>query len=91
MRAAWSHAFDCVLVWKFDRFARSISHLVHALDAFHHLRIRFMSVQDQVVVYSRAADNVSRPLPYRLSAVNQPVISPLNRLLTPRPPLLACI
>ena len=48
MRAAWSHAFDCVLVWKFDRFARSISHLLHALDAFHHLRIRFMSVQDQV-------------------------------------------
>ena len=48
MRAAWSHAFDCVLVWKFDRFARSISHLLHALDVFHHLRIRFMSVQDQV-------------------------------------------
>jgi hypothetical protein len=32
------------------------------------------------VVYPRAADNVSRPLPYRLSAVNQPVISPLNQL-----------
>ena len=24
MRAARSHEFDCVLVWKFDRFARSI-------------------------------------------------------------------
>jgi DNA invertase Pin-like site-specific DNA recombinase len=48
MRAARSHEFDCVLVWKFDRFARSISHLLHALDEFHHLRIRFISVQDQV-------------------------------------------
>jgi len=48
MRAARSHDFDCVLVWKFDRFARSISHLLHALDEFHHLRIRFISVQDQV-------------------------------------------
>ena len=48
MRAARRHEFDCVLVWKFDQFARSISHLLHALDEFHHLRIRFISVQDQV-------------------------------------------
>src|SRR5215470_19685786 len=48
MRAARSHAFDCVLVWKFDRFARSVAHLLNALDEFHHLGIRFISVQDQV-------------------------------------------
>ena len=48
MRAAHSHAFDCVLVWKFDRFARSVAHLLKALDEFHHLGIRFISVQDQV-------------------------------------------
>ena len=48
MRAAHSHAFDCVLVWKFDRFARSVAHLLNALDEFHHLGIRFISVQDQV-------------------------------------------
>ena len=36
MWAAHSHAFDCVLVWKFDRFARSVAHLLNALDAFHH-------------------------------------------------------
>jgi DNA invertase Pin-like site-specific DNA recombinase len=48
MWAAHSHAFDCVLVWKFDRFARSVAHLLNALDEFHHLGIRFISVQDQV-------------------------------------------
>jgi DNA invertase Pin-like site-specific DNA recombinase len=48
MRAARSHAFDCVLVWKFDRFARSVAHLLNALDEFNHLGIRFVSVQDQV-------------------------------------------
>ena len=25
MRAAHHHEFDCVLVWKFDRFARSVA------------------------------------------------------------------
>jgi DNA invertase Pin-like site-specific DNA recombinase len=48
MRAARQHEFACVLVWKFDRFARSVSHLLHALEEFNHLRIRFISVQDQV-------------------------------------------
>jgi len=48
MWAARNHEFDCVLVWKFDRFARSIAHLLSALDEFHHLGIRFISVQDQV-------------------------------------------
>jgi DNA invertase Pin-like site-specific DNA recombinase len=48
MKAARNHEFHCVLVWKFDRFARSVSHLLHALDEFNHLGIRFISVQDQV-------------------------------------------
>src|SRR5690242_689120 len=32
MRAARQHAFACVLVWKFDRFARSVAHLLRALE-----------------------------------------------------------
>jgi DNA invertase Pin-like site-specific DNA recombinase len=48
MRSARHREFACVLVWKFDRFARSVSHLLRALEEFHHLRIRFISVQDQV-------------------------------------------
>jgi DNA invertase Pin-like site-specific DNA recombinase len=48
MQAARHYEFDCVLVWKFDRFARSVAHLLKALEEFHHLGIRFISVQDQV-------------------------------------------
>ena len=48
MRAARNHEFDCVLVWKFDRFARSVTHLLRALEEFNHLGIRFISVQDQI-------------------------------------------
>jgi DNA invertase Pin-like site-specific DNA recombinase len=48
MRAARRHAFACVLVWKFDRFARSVAHLLRALEEFDYLGIRFISVQDQV-------------------------------------------
>jgi len=48
MKAAQNHEFDCVLVWKFDRFARSVSHLLHALEEFNHLGIRFISVCDAV-------------------------------------------
>jgi len=48
MRAARNRKFDCVVVWKFDRFARSVSHLLKALEEFNHLDIRFISVQDQI-------------------------------------------
>lgn len=27
MKAARNHEFECVIVWKFDLFARSVSHL----------------------------------------------------------------
>jgi len=37
-----------VLVWKFDRFARSVAHLVQALEEFNHLGIRFVSLQDHI-------------------------------------------
>jgi DNA invertase Pin-like site-specific DNA recombinase len=48
MIAARNQEIDCVLVWKFDRFARSTSHLLAALEEFNHLGVRFISVQDQV-------------------------------------------
>lgn len=48
MASARRRELDCVLVWKFDRFARSVSHLVRALDEFDHLGVRFVSVQDHV-------------------------------------------
>jgi DNA invertase Pin-like site-specific DNA recombinase len=48
MAAARRREIDCVLVWKFDRFARSTRHLLTALEEFNHLGVRFISVQDQV-------------------------------------------
>lgn len=48
MAAARNREIDCVLVWKFDRFARSTRHLLAALEEFNHLGVRFISVQDQV-------------------------------------------
>jgi len=48
MAAARNREIDCVLVWKFDRFARSTRHLLTALEEFNHLGVRFVSVQDQV-------------------------------------------
>ncbi len=48
MWATRNHDFDCGLVWKFDGFARSVDHLLKALEEFNHLGIRFISVQDQV-------------------------------------------
>ncbi|MBZ5648217.1 MAG: recombinase family protein [Acidobacteriia bacterium] len=40
--------FDVVLVWKFDRFARSVKHLVDSLDEFHALGIDFISYTEGV-------------------------------------------
>jgi DNA invertase Pin-like site-specific DNA recombinase len=48
MAAARNREIDCVLVWKFDRFARSTRHLLTALEEFDHLGVRFVSVQDQI-------------------------------------------
>jgi hypothetical protein len=43
------------------------------------------------VAYPQVADNVSRPLPIRLSAVHQPVVSTPNRFSRPPPSLLVDI
>jgi DNA invertase Pin-like site-specific DNA recombinase len=40
--------FDVLLVWRFDRFARSVSHLLRALETFQSLRIDFVSLSENV-------------------------------------------
>src|ERR1700751_2496125 len=40
--------FDVVAVWKFDRFARSVSHLLRALETFRALGIGFVSLSENV-------------------------------------------
>ena len=48
MRAAWAGQFQVVLVWRFDRFARSVKHLVAALETFCSLHVGFVSLQEQL-------------------------------------------
>lgn len=48
MDGARARRFDVVLVWRFDRFARSLSHLVLALEEFEALGVAFCSVNDPV-------------------------------------------
>jgi len=40
--------FDAVVVWMFVRFARSVSHLLRALETFPALGIEFVSLSEQV-------------------------------------------
>jgi DNA invertase Pin-like site-specific DNA recombinase len=48
MKAAWAGKFQTVLVWRFDRFARSTKHLVTALETFRSLQVGFVSLQEQI-------------------------------------------
>jgi DNA invertase Pin-like site-specific DNA recombinase len=45
---AYRRRFDAIVVWKFDRFARSVSHLLRALEAFQALGIEFVSLTEGV-------------------------------------------
>jgi DNA invertase Pin-like site-specific DNA recombinase len=40
--------FDAVVVWNFDRFARSVSHLLHALETYNALGSDFVSLSEQI-------------------------------------------
>src|SRR5436305_12417021 len=40
--------FDAVVVWKFDRFARSVTFLLRTLETFRALGIEFVSLSEQV-------------------------------------------
>ncbi len=48
MNDAKKRRFDTVLVWRFDRFARSTKHLILALEEFRNLGIDFVSFQENI-------------------------------------------
>jgi len=48
MADAHKRRFDLVCVWRFDRFARSVSHLLRALETFKALGIEFVSFSEQM-------------------------------------------
>lgn len=48
MADAHRRRFSTVVVWKFDRFARSVSHLLRSLETFGALGIEFVSLSEQI-------------------------------------------
>ena len=48
MSDARKRKVDVVVVWRFDRFARSTSHLLRALEEFNALGIDFVSLKESV-------------------------------------------
>jgi DNA invertase Pin-like site-specific DNA recombinase len=48
MADAHKRRIDVVCVWKFDRFARSVSHLLRALETFKALGVEFISFSEQL-------------------------------------------
>ncbi len=48
MNDARKRRFDMVLVWRFDRFARSTRHLINSLEEFRNLSIDFVSYQENI-------------------------------------------
>jgi len=48
MNDAKKRRFDGVLVWRFDKFARSTQHLILALEDFKNLGIDFVSYQENI-------------------------------------------
>jgi DNA invertase Pin-like site-specific DNA recombinase len=48
MDSARKRQFDAIVVWRFDRFARSTKHLLLALDEFRSLGIQFISYQENI-------------------------------------------
>jgi DNA invertase Pin-like site-specific DNA recombinase len=48
LETARKRQIDVVLVWRYDRFARSTQALVHALKEFHSLGVDFISFQENI-------------------------------------------
>ena len=48
MDAGRKRQFDAIVVWRFDRFARSTKHLLMALEEFRSLGIQFISYQENM-------------------------------------------
>jgi DNA invertase Pin-like site-specific DNA recombinase len=48
MKDARARKFDVIVVARFDRFARSVSHLLRALEEFCHLGVDFVSLSESI-------------------------------------------
>lgn len=48
MDAARKRLIDCVVVWKLDRFGRSLKHLVNVFDELNNLGVNFVSYTENI-------------------------------------------
>ena len=48
MQEARQRKFQAVLVWRFDRFARSLKHLIQAMEEFRSRKIAFISLTEGI-------------------------------------------
>jgi DNA invertase Pin-like site-specific DNA recombinase len=48
LRDARQARFDVLLVWSFDRVARSVKHFLEVLDELNHLNVEFVSFREQI-------------------------------------------
>lgn len=48
MSDASKRKFKAIIVWKFDRFARSLKHLVSALEELSEKKVEFISIKENV-------------------------------------------
>jgi len=67
MRDARAHRFDCVMVWKVDRFGRSVVNLLEALKLLESYGVRFLVISQSID--TDQASPTSRLLMTILSAV----------------------
>jgi DNA invertase Pin-like site-specific DNA recombinase len=70
---------DVVLVWKFDRFARSVPHLLRALETFEELGVEFVSLSEQIDT-STAAGRMIYTVLGAVSALERSLIAERVRL-----------
>jgi hypothetical protein len=55
MSDAHKRRFEVIAVWKFDRFARSVSHLLRALDTFRVLESSLLACRNRSIRQLRQA------------------------------------
>jgi DNA invertase Pin-like site-specific DNA recombinase len=48
MEAARKRLIDCIIVWKLDRFGRSLKHLVTAIEELNNLGVAFVSYRENI-------------------------------------------
>jgi len=67
MQDARKHLVDCVIVWKLDRFGRSVMHLSEALASLRSWGVRFICMTQSI--YTDQANPTTNLLLHMLSAI----------------------